>query len=114
MPIKESEFIWFDGGFVPWAEAKVHVLSHVMHYGSSVFEGIRAYETPSGPAVFCLSQHVKRMFNSCKVYRMDIPYTPDQVAQAILSTVAKNKLSFAETTQGSDILPIQSQRIFKS
>lgn len=92
MAIDKSEFIWFNGEFVPWDEAKVHVLSHALHYGSSVFEGLRCYETPSGPAVFCLSQHVRRMYNSCKIYRIEIPYSSDQVAQAILDTVAKNKL----------------------
>lgn len=87
-----SEFIWFDGEFVPWNEAKVHVLAHVMHYGSSVFEGIRCYETPHGPAIFRLPEHVARMFNSCKIYRMEIPFTPEQVAQALRDTVTKNKL----------------------
>jgi branched-chain amino acid aminotransferase len=93
MAMNKSEFIWFDGEFVPWDEAKVHVLSHVLHYGSSVFEGIRCYETPDGPAVFRLHDHVKRMYDSCKIYRMEIPYLPDQIAQAILDTVDKNKLS---------------------
>ncbi len=92
MPINKSDYIWFDGQFVPWDEAKVHVLSHALHYGSSVFEGIRCYETAGGSAIFCLPQHVKRMFNSAKIYRMTIPYTPDQVAQAIVDTVAKNRL----------------------
>jgi len=92
MPINKSEFIWFDGAFVPWDEAKVHVLSHALHYGSSVFEGIRCYETNQGPAVFCLPLHVRRMFRSCKIYRMEIPFTQDEMEQAILDTVAKNGL----------------------
>lgn len=92
MAIKKSDYIWFDGKFVPWDEAKIHVLSHALHYGSSVFEGLRCYETAQGPAVFCLNQHVTRMFRSCKIYRMEIPYSPAQVAQAILDTVAKNGL----------------------
>jgi branched-chain amino acid aminotransferase len=92
MAINKSEFIWFDGAFVPWDEAKVHVLSHVLHYGSSVFEGIRCYETAQGPAVFRLPEHVKRMFRSCKIYRMDVPFTEEQLQQAIIDTVAKNKL----------------------
>ena len=87
-----SEYIWFDGQFVPWDQARVHVLSHALHYGSSVFEGIRCYDTQAGPAVFCLPQHVTRMFNSCKIYRMPIPFSPEQVQQAILDTVARNKL----------------------
>lgn len=92
MPINKSEYIWFDGEFVPWDQAKVHVLSHALHYGSSVFEGIRCYETASGPAVFCLEPHVKRMVRSCRIYRMEIPYPPERLSQAILDTVAKNKL----------------------
>lgn len=88
----KADYIWFDGEFVPWEEAKVHVLSHVLHYGSSIFEGIRCYNTARGPAVFCLPQHVKRMYNSCKVYRMEIPYGPEQVTQAILDTVSRNGL----------------------
>ncbi|MBM3188083.1 MAG: branched-chain amino acid transaminase [Chloroflexi bacterium] len=92
MPMNTSEYIWFDGQFVPWAEAKVHVLSHALHYGSSVFEGIRCYETAQGPAIFRLPAHIKRMYNSCKIYRMEIPYSRDDMAQAIKATVAKNKL----------------------
>jgi len=88
-----SEFIWFDGEFVPWADAKVHVLSHAMHYGSSVFEGIRCYDTPSGPAVFRLDEHVARMFRSCKIYRMDIFFSPEAVGEAIKGTVVENGLS---------------------
>jgi len=91
MPIPKSEFIWFNGEFVPWDEAKVHVLSHVLHYGTSVFEGIRAYQTPQGPAVLGLKPHVKRLYNSCKVISMPIPFTPEQIEQAIVDTVAKNK-----------------------
>ena len=64
MAMIKSEFIWYDGHLVPWDEAKVHVLAHALHYGSSVFEGIRCYQTAQGPAVFCLSQHVKRMYRS--------------------------------------------------
>jgi branched-chain amino acid aminotransferase len=91
MPIPKSEFIWFNGEFVPWDEAKVHVLSHVLHYGTSVFEGIRAYQTPIGPAVLGLKPHVKRLFNSCKIINMPIPFTPEEIEQAIVDTVAKNK-----------------------
>ncbi len=90
MPMQESEYIWFNGKFVPWADAKIHVMSHVVHYGSSVFEGIRAYATDEGPAVFCLDPHVKRLFRSCKIARMPVPYTEDEVRQAILKTVWKN------------------------
>jgi len=93
VPIAKSEVIWFDGELVPWDEAKVHVLSHVMHYGSSVFEGIRCYETEGGPAVFRLNAHLRRMFDSCRVYRMDIPFTRDALADAILETIRANDLS---------------------
>ncbi|MEA3407526.1 MAG: branched-chain amino acid transaminase [Chloroflexota bacterium] len=92
MPMNESDFIWFDGEFVPWDEAKVHVLSHALHYGSSVFEGIRCYDTPNGPGIFRLSSHLKRMYNSCKIYRMEVPYSSEQVSQAIVDTVVENGL----------------------
>lgn len=87
-----SDFIWFDGGFIPWDEAKVHVLAHALHYGSSIFEGIRCYETTRGSAVFRLPEHIRRLFNSAKVYRMDLPFTPEQVERAILDTILKNQL----------------------
>jgi branched-chain amino acid aminotransferase len=85
-----SDYIWFNGTFVPWDDAKIHVGSHVLHYGTSVFEGIRAYSTPRGPAVFCLKEHVRRLFNSAKPLRMYIPYSQEEIAQAIKDTVAKN------------------------
>ena len=92
MPMEKSEYIWFDGEFVPWDEAKVHVLSHAMHYGSSVFEGIRCYNTTNGPGVFRLPEHVQRMVNSCKIYRIEIPFSSDEISEAIVGTVAKNGL----------------------
>jgi len=85
-----SDYIWFNGEFVPWDEATVHVGVHALHYGSSVFEGIRAYSTPRGPAVFRLKEHVQRLFNSPKALQMEIPYTQEQIEQAILDTIAKN------------------------
>ncbi len=85
-----GKYVWFNGALVPADEAKVSVLAHALHYGTSVFEGIRAYATPQGPAVFCLSQHVGRMFDSCKIFRMDLPYTPAQVTGAITETVRAN------------------------
>lgn len=92
MPINKSDYIWFDGEFVPWDEAKVHVLSHALHYGSSVFEGVRCYDTEDGPAIFRLQAHLKRMFNSCRVYRMEIPFSADDLQSAIKETIKKNKL----------------------
>ena len=82
--------VWSNGELIPWDDATVHVSAHVLHYGSSVFEGIRAYATPHGPAVFCLDAHVERMFNSCKVFRMDVPFTRDEIKAAILETVRAN------------------------
>ncbi len=92
MIIKPTPWIWFNGKLVPWNEAQVHVFAHALHYGSSVFEGIRAYGTPRGPAVVGLELHVRRLFDSCKVYRMPIPYKPDEISQAILETIRANEL----------------------
>lgn len=89
--IAKSTYIWFNGRLIPWDKAQVHVAAHVLHYGSSVFEGIRAYETDSGPGVFCLAPHVDRLFNSAKVYRMDIPYTKEEISSAIVNTVKVNQ-----------------------
>jgi branched-chain amino acid aminotransferase len=86
-----TEKIWHNGRFIRWEDARIHVLSHVVHYGSSVFEGIRCYSTPAGPAVFRLREHVRRMFDSAKIYRMDdLGYTREQIADAILETVRVN------------------------
>ncbi len=95
MPIQEAKVIWFNGQFVPWGEARIHVLSHVVSYGSSVFEGIRAYATPRGAAVFRLEAHVRRLFDSARIYRMNLPYTPEEVSRAILETVRVNRLPSA-------------------
>src|SRR5919107_6232486 len=84
--------IWRDGQLVPWEDATIHVMSHVVHYGSSVFEGIRCYETPSGPAVFRLREHMRRLVDSCRIYRIDLPWTVDQLVQATVETVAANDL----------------------
>jgi len=90
MPIKKSDKIWFNGEFVPWDEAKIHVMSHALHYGSSVFEGIRAYHTVNGTAVWLLDGHVKRLFDSAKIYRMEIPYSFEEIRKAILETIRVN------------------------
>jgi branched-chain amino acid aminotransferase len=84
--------IWRDGELVNWADATIHVLSHVVHYGSSAFEGIRCYETPSGGAVFRLRDHVRRLLDSCRIYRMEIPYSLDELVNATVETVAANEL----------------------
>jgi len=90
MPLPKSEWIWFNGEYVPWDKANVHVSAHVLHYGSSVFEGIRAYSTPAGPAVLGLDAHVRRLFESCRLTRLAIPYTPEQIRQVILDLVRRN------------------------
>jgi len=95
MPFSEeckNYVIWMDGEFVPWGEAKIHVLSHVVHYGSSVFEGARCYKTPKGPAVFRLNDHTRRLFNSAKIYRMEVKYSEEEINNAILETIRRNKL----------------------
>jgi branched-chain amino acid aminotransferase len=90
--IGESEWIWRDGEFIKWKDAQVHVLAHSVQFGSAVFEGIRCYSTPKGPAVFRLREHFKRMFNSCKIYRMDPKWTMDQLIAATRELVKRNKL----------------------
>src|SRR5258708_5048857 len=87
-----TEKIWHNGRFIKWDDAKIHVLSQVVSYGSSIFEGIRCYATPEGPAVFRLHEHVRRMADSCKIYRMDLPYSREQLAEAILELVRVNAL----------------------
>lgn len=84
--------VWRDGQLVPWEEATIHVMSHVVHYGSSVFEGVRCYNTPAGPAVFRLPEHMRRLKDSCTIYRMSLPYSVDALVQACLDTVAANDL----------------------
>ena len=92
MPLPEVEKIWMDGELVPWAEAKVHVLTHALHYGSGVFEGIRCYSTPKGPAVFRLEEHLKRLVRSAKLYYMPVPFTPEQLYDAIFAVILANGL----------------------
>jgi branched-chain amino acid aminotransferase len=92
MAFKESGKIWMNGEFIEWKDARIHVCSHVVHYGSSVFEGIRAYKTGRGTAVFRHQDHVERLFNSAKIYRMEIPYTKEEIRQAALETIRVNEL----------------------
>lgn len=84
--------IWMDGEFVDWKDANIHVLSHVVHYGSSVFEGLRCYENPNGSAIFRLNEHVERLFESAKIYKMPIPFSKTEVSDAIKDVVAINNL----------------------
>jgi branched-chain amino acid aminotransferase len=92
MSMTKSEKIWMNGQWVAWDDAKIHVLSHVAHYGSSVFEGIRCYRTRTGPAIFRLEDHIERLFLSAKVYRMPIPYTKEQLVAACAEAVSLNGL----------------------
>lgn len=88
-------FIWLDGELVPWREAKTHVLTHTLHYGMGVFEGVRAYETDQGPAIFRLADHTRRLFNSAKILNMPMTYTPAELDEAQKLVVKENKLNSA-------------------
>jgi branched-chain amino acid aminotransferase len=91
-PFNENGKVWMNGKLVPWKEANIHIASHVIHYGSCLFEGFRAYETPKGSAIFRLDAHIKRLYNSCKMYRMDIPYTQKEFMEAVKETIKVNQL----------------------
>ncbi len=95
--MEKTRYIWFNGELVDWDKATVHVMSHALHYGSSVFEGIRCYDTPRGPAVFRMTPHLQRMFDSLKIYRMHtaMPYTMEQMQTAIRETIKANELRSA-------------------
>jgi branched-chain amino acid aminotransferase len=88
----KADKIWMDGKMVDWDEAKVHVCTHALHYGSGIFEGMRAYETENGTAVFRLKEHIDRLFNSAKIFKMEIPYTKEEFRQAVKDTVKANNL----------------------
>jgi branched-chain amino acid aminotransferase len=88
--VKQADLIWMNGEFVAWEDAKVHVLTHGLHYGTGVFEGIRCYDTEIGPAVFRHRDHIDRLYKSAELYYMPIPYTPEQIRQATLELIGKN------------------------
>lgn len=90
---KKADFIWFNDEMVPWAEAKVHVMCHAMHYGTSVFEGIRCYESHKGPVVFRHREHMQRLHDSAKIYRMPMEYSVDELMEACRATLRKNNLT---------------------
>jgi len=92
MPITPTEKIWMNGELIPWEDAKVHVLTHTLHYGTGVFEGVRAYETARGPAVFRLTDHIERLFASAKIFMIDIPFTVQEIVEATKETVKVNGL----------------------
>jgi branched-chain amino acid aminotransferase len=92
MPVQKTEKIWHNGKFINWDDAKIHVLSHVVGYGSSVFEGIRAYVTPQGPAIFRVQDHMQRLINSARIYRMELPYSVEDFANTASELVRVNKM----------------------
>ncbi|HET6811951.1 MAG TPA: branched-chain amino acid transaminase [Acidimicrobiales bacterium] len=92
MPITKAEKVWMDGELVDWDQANVHVLTHSLHYGLGVFEGIRAYSTSQGPAVFRLTDHIRRLYTSAKIFLIDIPYAPEALVEATKETVRVNGL----------------------
>ncbi len=91
-PFSETSLVWKNGRLIPWKDATIHLASHVVHYGSSLFEGLRAYKTPKGTAIFRLKDHTRRLYNSCKIYRMDVPYTQDEFNKGVVDCVRANKL----------------------
>jgi branched-chain amino acid aminotransferase len=92
MSFPKSDYVWMSGRLVPWNDAQIHVATHAFHYGSSVFEGIRCYTTPLGPAIFRLDAHTERLYSSARIYRMDPPLSPDEFQRAVVETVAANGL----------------------
>jgi branched-chain amino acid aminotransferase len=90
MSYEEVQKVWMNGRLVDFADAKIHAFSHVFHYGSAMFEGTRVYDTRNGPAAFRLDDHIERLYHSCKVYRMEIPYTPQEFRDAIFETIRAN------------------------
>ncbi len=101
MPITPTKKIWMDGTLVDWEMATTHVLSHTLHYGTGAFEGVRAYKTPNGVAVFRLREHMDRLLRSCKILMIDVPFTLDQLCDAVVETVRVNEL-----TEGCYIRPL--------
>ena len=91
-PINATEWIWRDGEFIPWNEARIHILAHSVQFGSSAFEGVRCYSTPRGPAIFRLEDHLQRLLNSCKIYRIEVPYSIDEMVAACCELVERNQM----------------------
>ena len=101
MPLKQTKYIWFNDKLVPWEDATIHVLTYALHYGSAVFEGIRAYKTDDGCKIFRLDEHIKRLLNSAKIYRMNVPYSHQELKNACQIIVSSNDLN-----EGAYIRPI--------
>lgn len=95
MTTKKADYIWFNGEMVPWGEARVHVMSHALHYGTSVFEGVRCYDTHRGPAVFRHREHMQRLHDSARIYRMPLAYSVDELMAACRETLRRNQLTSA-------------------
>ncbi|HZT73358.1 MAG TPA: branched-chain amino acid transaminase [Terriglobales bacterium] len=95
MALAKTEKIWHNGKFIPFDEARIHVLAHVVSYGSSLFEGIRCYQTGAGPAVFRLGDHIERLLNSCKIYRIDVGFSHADLAQGCIDLVRENRMAAA-------------------
>src|SRR5690349_11334493 len=93
MPLEKTGKIWHNGKLINWDDAKIHVMSHVIHYGSSVFKGIRCYELPSVPAIFRAHEHAQRLLDSAKIYRMDFDYSRDQIVSAMVDLIQANGVS---------------------
>ena len=91
-PFSETSMVWKNGTLIPWKDATIHLASHVVHYGSCLFEGLRAYETPGGTAIFRLKDHTRRLYNSCKIYRMEVPFSQDEFNAGVVACVRANKL----------------------
>ncbi len=93
--MEETEYIWHNGKLTPWKDATVHVMTHALHYGSSVFEGIRVYDTNDGPAFLCLQSHIKRLFSSARIYRMEMPLNSDELVRVCHQVIVANELKSA-------------------
>jgi len=92
-PFNEKDgVVWMNGKYIAWKDANIHIASHVIHYGSCLFEGFRAYDIPKGTVIFRLDAHIKRLYNSCKMYRMEIPFTQEEFEKAVVETIKANKL----------------------
>jgi branched-chain amino acid aminotransferase len=90
--MQEAQWIWMNGKLQRWGDAKIHVLTHALHYGTGVFEGLRCFETTEGPAIFRLKDHIARLFDSARIYMMQIPYSFDEISEAVKQTVSANNL----------------------
>ncbi len=93
MPVQKTSKIWHNGSFINWDDAKLHVMAHVVNYGSSLFEGVRCYNRPSGPGIFRAHEHIQRLLDSSKIYRIDVPYSCDELVKAMVELVAANGVS---------------------